>query len=230
MDEHEDALSERVESGLRRHPHEVSPWRIFKIMAEFVMGFEFLKKYEHLPSVTFFGSARCDLDDSIYQEATKLAKLLAQAGFTVITGGGPGIMEAANRGATEAGGNSLGLNIKLPAEQTTNQYVKDGETFHYFFTRKVMLSFAAELYIFFPGGFGTLDELTEIVTLVQTKKIRPVPVILVGRDFWQPFLDWIETKLIATYHTIDEQDKSIYHLVDSADEALTLAQQLLKRR
>ena len=200
------------------HYDDVSPWRIFKIMAELVDGFEFLKKYGK--SVTFFGSARCDFKNSIYKETTKLASELSKNGFTVITGGGPGIMEAANRGAYEAGGYSVGINIKLPMEQRINKYVKSSEAFHYFFIRKMMLSFASEVYIFFPGGFGTLDEFFEIITLVQTKKIKPVPVVLVNKEYWNPLLNWIKQDVYGKDKAIDEKDMNIYKLVNNADEAL----------
>ena len=199
------------------HLEDSSPWRIFKIMAEFVDGFEFLKKYGK--SVTFFGSARCDFKSIVYNEATKLARELSKDGFAVITGGGPGIMEAANQGAYEANGQSVGINIKLPMEQRINKYVKQSQAFHYFFTRKVMLSFASEVYVFFPGGFGTLDEFFEIITLVQTKKIKPVPVILVNKEHWTPLLNWIKNDIYGKNKAIDEKDMNIYKLVDNADEA-----------
>lgn len=203
-----------------------SSWRIFKIMGEFVSGFEFLKKYD--AAVTFFGSARCDETTPAYREATKLASELSKLGFAIITGGGPGIMEAANRGAFEANGVSVGLNIQLPREQRTNRYVRDAQAFHYFFTRKVMLSYASEIYIFFPGGFGTMDELFEIITLVQTRKVCNIPVILVGRSFWEPLLKWVERYMYRKHHAINEQDMSLYTLVDDADEALAHIKKLIK--
>ena len=162
---------------------EVTPsWRIFKIMGEFVSGFEFLRRYD--AAATIFGSARCKDGDKIYDEAANLAKGLAERGFAVITGGGPGVMAAANKGAAETkDGVSVGLNIQLPREQRINKYVREAHAFYYFFTRKVMLAYASELYIFFPGGFGTLDEFVEIVTLIQTNKIPKAPIILyeIGR-------------------------------------------------
>jgi len=198
----------------------LTSWRIFRIMSEFVSGFELLRKYKL--AATIFGSARSLPDDRWYQESQKLAYKLAKDGFAIITGGGGGIMGAANKGAYEAGGESVGLNIKLPHEQRLNSYVTDSETFHFFFPRKVMLSFASEVYIYFPGGFGTLDEFFEILTLVQTKKIAEVPIILVGKDYWGPLLEWFKTSLAGTYRSISLDDLALVHLVDSADEAHAL--------
>ena len=220
----------RIDGLLRVHPHEVSPWRIFKIIAEFVSGFEFLSQYEGKRAATFFGSSRYSFEDRMYREATDLARRLSKEGFTIITGGGSGVMEAANKGAYEARGRSLGLSIRLPAEQQTNRYVKESESFHYFFTRKVMLSFASELYIFFPGGFGTLDEFFEIITLVQTKKIKSVPVVLIGKKFWKPLLLWIENTMHRESRAIDKADMDIYHLVDNANEAFRLVKRFAARR
>ncbi|MCL5666488.1 MAG: TIGR00730 family Rossman fold protein [Patescibacteria group bacterium] len=207
---------------------EVSPWTIFRIMAEFINGFEFLKRYKK--AVSIMGSARPNLQNGVYQEARELAFKLSKAGFVVITGGGPGIMEAANKGAYEAGGRSAGINIKLPSEQRTNAYVKESESFDFFFTRKVMLEFASQLYVFFPGGFGTLDEMFEMVTLIQTKKIAPVPIILVNKTFWQPLLDWIKNTIYGQNKAIDEKDMEIYHLVDSAEEAYEVIKELTKKK
>ena len=192
-------------------------WRIFKIMAEFVDGFAFLSKYKK--TVSFYGSARFDETNHHYHEAQELARLLAREKITIITGGGPGIMEAANRGAVEGKGGSVGLNIELHTEQRINPYVKESLAFDHFFTRKVMLSFAAEAYIFFPGGFGTLDEFFEIVTLVQTKKIKKVPIILIGMDYWSSLLDWITEMVYKRHSAVDEIDLTIYKLVQNADEA-----------
>ncbi len=203
----------------------VESWRIFKIMAEFVSGFEVLRRYDL--AVTFFGSARSELGDRIYEHTTELAYKLSKSGFTVITGGGGGVMEAANIGATKnAGSNSVGLNIKLPKEQILNKYVTDSEGFHYFFTRKVMLAFASEVYVFMPGGFGTLDELFELVTLIQTKKIKRLPIILFGRDHWEPLISWVEKELYSHLHAVDKEDMEIYHLVDSVEEAYDVIMEL----
>ena len=200
-----------------------SPWRVLQIQAEFVDGFNFLADLSR--SVTFFGSARFTEDSLWYMEARKLGKMLADAGYNIVTGGGPGIMEAGNRGAGEGGGpgDSIGLNIKLPYEQRMNPYVDKGIGFHYFFARKVMLAFSAQAYVYFPGGFGTVDEFAELVTLIQTKKMPSgIPMILVGRDFWQPFLDWLEGTMLLKYKTINPEDLKIFALVDSAEEAFDI--------
>jgi len=202
----------------------LTSWRIFRIMAEFVSGFELLRKYRL--AATVFGSARSLPDSHWYQESQKLGHLLSKDGFAIITGGGGGIMGAANKGAYEAGGNSIGLNIKLPHEQRLNNYVTDSETFSFFFTRKVMLSFASEIYIYFPGGFGTLDEMFEIVTLVQTEKVMKVPIILIGKEFWNPLFEWIKNVLLEKYHTIGQKDLNFFYIVDSAEEAHALIRKL----
>ncbi len=198
-------------------PQKLESWRVFKIMAEFVDGFEAIRRYGL--AITFFGTARTVLPPEVYTSATALAGRLAKAGYAVITGGSSGLMEAANKGAYEAGGASVGLNIRLPMEQSSNKYVTDSMSFDHFFVRKVMLTFAAEVYICFPGGFGTLDEFSEILTLIQTKKIKRVPIVLYGKDFWTPFTDLFRTHLLEKYHSIDEADLDLYHIVDSVDEA-----------
>lgn len=219
-----DTTTSRVNQILGIHDDEISTWRIFKIMAEFVEGFEFLKKYDK--AVTFFGSARAGFDHEVYREARELAYIFAEEGYAVITGGGPGVMEAANQGAVEANGRSVGLNIKLPFEQRINPYVREFETFYYFFTRKVMLSLASSVYLFFPGGFGTLDEFFELVTLIQTKKIPTVPIVLVNKEHWEPLLDWIEKVIYEKNHAISKEDMDIYHLVDTAQEAYAYVKSL----
>jgi len=195
----------------------VESWRVFRIMSEFVNGFELLRK--HGLAVTFWGSARFQPGDDYYKEAEELASKLAKKCFTVITGGGPGIMEAGNVGAFKVGGRSVGLNIELPMEQKLNPYTTESEDFSFFFSRKVMLTFASEVYVYFPGGFGTLDEFFEIVTLIQTKKIDPLPVVLYGKEYWEPLLKWFEKDLLKKYKTIDKDDLKIFHVVDSVDEA-----------
>lgn len=203
-------------------------WRIFRIMAEFVDGFEFL--YPLRKEVTFFGSARLGERNRWYKEAQHLGRMLAEAGFTVITGGGPGIMEAGNRGAYEGNGPSVGLDIELPRKQRRNPYVKKGIGFHYFFTRKVMLSASAQAYVFFPGGFGTLDEFFEIVTLIQTDKMEPVPVICVGQEFWGPLDVWMRTSLVEQFQTVSPDELALYSIVSNADEAFALIKDSKERK
>ena len=198
---------------------------LFRAIGVDIHAFHFMQKYGKAASV--FGSARSTPDMVSYQEAYKLGESLAKENFAVITGGGGGIMEAANRGAYDAGGQSVGLNIKLPQEQALNLYTTDSETFHYFFSRKVSLAFASEVYVYFPGGFGTMDEFFEIATLVQTGKINNVPIVLVGRDFWLPLLDYIRSTMAEKVHTISPDDIHIYKLVANADEAIELIKELV---
>ena len=180
---------------------EASQKRIALITKEFTNGFEFIKNYPR--SVTFFGSARTKSGELYYEKAKELAnRIVKELHYSVITGGGPGIMEAANKGAYEAGGNSLGLTISLPHEQLTNSYLTDREDFHYFFSRKVCLSFSAEAYIFFPGGFGTLDEFLEILTLIQTNKIPKAPIILIGESHWTPLEEFFKNIIIENRHRL----------------------------
>jgi len=192
-------------------------WRMFRIMAEFVDGFEALSKYH--PAVTIFGSTRIRPGDEIYQKAEQIGKLLAENGFAVITGGGPGVMEAANKGAASAGGHSIGLNIELPLEQKPNPYANITLHFRYFFVRKVMFVKYAVAYIILPGGFGTMDELLESITLIQTQKIRPFPVILVGSNYWKGFLDWIKEKVLKD-GKISPSDLEILQLIDEPTEII----------
>ncbi len=202
-----------------------SSWRIFRIMSEFVEGFEFVADLKN--AVAFFGSTRATWEDKSYRDAQMLASLLAKDGFTIVTGGGPGIMEAANKGASSVGGESVGINIQLPEAQVTNEYVTKSLGFHYFFTRKVMFSFACHTYVFFPGGFGTLDEFFEMVTLVQTKKLTyPVLVVAVGKEFWQPMLDWVQKQIYEEHKAVSKDEMAIIHLVDSAEEAADLIKKL----
>jgi len=203
-------------------------WRIFRIMAEFVEGFEFLAPLRR--EVTFFGSARLPEGSRWYEEARRLGRLLGENDFTVITGGGPGIMEAGNRGAYEGGGTSIGLDIELPEEQRRNAYVQKGIGFHYFFTRKVMMSASAQAYIYFPGGFGTLDEFFEIITLIQTEKMQHVPVVCVGKDFWEPLDGWLRSALLAKFETISPADLELYTIVETAEEAFDLIKDSPERK
>lgn len=198
-------------------PNKVESWRVFKIMSEFIEGFETIRRYGL--AATFFGSSRASLGDAVYEEATQLAAKLVKRGFTIITGGGGGIMEAANKGAFEAGGSSVGLNIRLPHEQHYNPYLTDKLEFNHFFVRKVMLTYASEVYIYFPGGFGTLDEFFEIITLIQTGKIRKVPVVCIRKAYWEQISSMINQTLYRENHTIDEKDEDLYHIVDTVDEA-----------
>ncbi len=196
-------------------------WRIFRIMAEFVDGFNFITQFKK--TVTFFGSARFDEQDEHYRAAQKLAHLLVKEGYSIVTGGGPGIMEAANRGAAEGKGQSIGLNIQLPFEQRTNTYVRRSMAFNFFFVRKVMLAFSARAFVFFPGGYGTLDEAFEMLTLRQTLKINPrIPVILVGRDFWGPLAEWILDNAVKKHKTIEADEFELFDVVDTPEEALEI--------
>src|SRR5262245_20824744 len=185
-------------------------WRIFRIMAEFVEGFEVMAPVGR--AVSIFGSARTRPDDPYYKAAEETARLLAKAGFAVITGGGPGIMEAANKGAFEAGGTSVGLNITLPQEQEGNRYQTISLDFHYFYARKVMFSKYATAFICFPGGYGTLDETFEILTLIQTLKVEAFPIVLYGSDYWNGLAQWISKSLKPGY--IDPEDTRIFKVVD----------------
>src|SRR5215208_1082238 len=171
------------------------PWRVLRIQGEFVTGFDALAGVG--PAVSIFGSARVDRADQMYGKAVAVARRLARAGFAIITGGGPGIMEAANRGARDGRGRSIGCNIELPHEQGTNAFVDEAVNFRYFFVRKTMFVKYAEAFVIFPGGFGTLDELFEALTLIQTKKIKHFPVVLVGRAYWQGLLDWVKATMLA---------------------------------
>jgi hypothetical protein len=192
------------------------PWRVFRIMAEFVEGFEAMAQVGK--AVTIFGSARTKPDEAMYKAAERTAHLLAKAGIAVITGGGPGIMEAGNKGAFEAGGKSVGLNITLPQEQEGNRYQTIGLDFHYFYARKVMFVKYAAAFICFPGGYGTLDEFFELITLIQTMKVEAFPVLLFGSDYWNGLIDWIRKTLSP--HFIDGEDVNIFHVVDTPEEAL----------
>lgn len=196
--------------------------RLSLIDKEFSRGFDFIKGQPK--TVTFFGGSRFPEENEYYQKARRIASKLSELGYSIITGGGPGIMEGANRGAFEAEGKSMGLSIKLPNEQVRNPYLTDSIDFYYFFTRKVMLAFSAEAYLFFPGGFGTFDELFEILTLVQTKKIEKVPIILVGSDFWGELEVFMKKYMLDKNKTIDLQDLSLYTILDDEDEILKAIQ------
>jgi len=205
-------------------------WQIFKIMSEFVEGFEKMNKIG--PSVTIFGSARTKKDAEHYKLAQKIAKKLAKEGFGVITGGGPGIMEAANKGAQKGKGASTGLNIVLPFEQDANPYIDADKRvdFNYFFVRKVMFVKYAQAFVVMPGGFGTLDELFEALTLIQTKKIEKFPVILFDTSFWRGLIDWIKDKLRDEYEYISPEDLDLIHMTDDIDEVVHIIEDFYKKR
>ncbi|MFH1411189.1 MAG: TIGR00730 family Rossman fold protein [Candidatus Omnitrophota bacterium] len=193
------------------------PWRVFRIMSEFVDGFENLRGM--CKAVSVFGSARLKPDHAYYVLAEETTKLLAKAGYSVITGGGSGIMEAANRGAKEAGGESVGLNIIIPEGQKANPYVTLPLEFRYFFVRKLMFVKYSKAFIVFPGGFGTLDEFFEALTLIQTEKIDPLPVILVGSEYWKDLLSWIKNTCLGT-DTIEKKDMNIFTVTDDPEKVV----------
>lgn len=195
-------------------------WRVFRIMAEFVEGFEELAAIG--PAVSIFGSARTEPDNEYYQMALETAKLFAKAGFTVITGGGGGIMEAANKGATQAKGQSIGLNIDLPTEQLPNEYQSLTLNFRYFFCRKVMFLKYAHGFVVFPGGYGTMDELFESLTLIQTLRQAYFPVILVGSSYWQGLIDWIKEKVLNENKNISPEDIDLFKVVDDPKEIVKI--------
>ena len=191
-------------------------WRVFRIMAEFVEGFEVMGDVG--PAVSIFGSARTKPDHHLYKEAEETGRLLAKAGLAVITGGGPGIMEAGNKGAFEAGGTSVGLNITLPQEQEGNRYQNIKLDFHYFYARKVMFTKYSDAFVCFPGGYGTMDELFEVLTLIQTLKVDPFPVVLYGSEYWAGLVSWLRECLKPQY--VDPEDIDIFKLVDSPKDAV----------
>jgi len=205
---------------------EQDTWRMFRIMSEFVEGFEALRNIR--PAVTLFGSARTLQNAEDYQLARLIAYSLSKKGFSIITGGGPGVMEAANLGAHEAGGRSIGCNIELPFEQKPNPYINLPVNFHYFFIRKVMFLRYTSAVIVMPGGFGTMDELFEVLTLVQTHKIDPVPIILVDKDYWKGMIDWIKGTILGNRRYIDAGDTDIFHVVDEPDEVVKIITQYYK--
>src|SRR5712664_2102667 len=216
-DEYDKTIHGTQDERLLETPHadeflHTDTWRVFRIMGEFVQGFEDLAQIKS--AVAIFGSARTSPDDPVYQAAKETAALLARAGFAVITGGGPGIMEAANRGAFEAGGMSVGCNIELPHEQGANPYLTLSLKFKYFFVRKMMFVKYSDAFIIFPGGFGTFDELFEALTLIQTRKIRNFPVVLYGSEYWFGLLDWIRGPVLGE-GKISEHDLKLLHLADS---------------
>jgi len=200
------------------------PWRLFKIMGEFVEGVDAL--HDLGPAVSIFGSARIKPNDAVYKKTEKLAELFVKNGFSVITGGGGGVMEAANKGAADAGGTSVGLNIILPFEQKPNSFSNVKLDFKYFFIRKVMFIKYASAYIILPGGFGTLDELFEAVTLVQTRRIKSFPLILVGSEYWAGLIEWIKDKLLGEKR-ISPEDLEILQIMDDPEEIVKTVQKVI---
>lgn len=210
-----DLMAKRVAKSAANAQLTRESWRIFQIMAEFVEGFEKLCLIR--PSVSIFGSARTPIDHPWYQKAEEAARLMSDAGFSVVSGGGPGIMEAANKGAYMGKSPSIGVNIQLPHEQNANDYQDISLNFRHFFARKVMFVKYASAYVVLPGGFGTLDELAEILTLIQTGKTRKIPVILVGSEFWEGLMDWFKSAML-TNGTISEEDLDLMQIIDEPQE------------
>jgi len=202
-------------------------WRMFRIIGELVEGFDSLSDLE--PAITIYGSARLKADEKLYAETEEIARRLGELGFNIITGGGPGVMEAANKGALEAGVASIGLNIELPEEQALNPYTTRSIVFHHFFVRKVMLVKYATAYIMMPGGLGTLDELTEVLTLMQTHKIKPFPVVLYDSKYWNGFLDWLHSQTLARGF-VSEQDFDLLRVCETPDEVIQTVQQWYIKR
>jgi uncharacterized protein (TIGR00730 family) len=204
-------------------------WAIFKIMSEFVNGYETMSRIG--PCVTIFGSARLKADSPYYVLAEKIAYKISKAGYGVITGGGPGIMEAGNKGAQLGGGTSVGLNIELPFEQHFNPYIDHDKNlnFDYFFVRKVMFVKYSQGFVVMPGGFGTMDELFEAMTLIQTKKIGKFPIILVGTQFWSGLIDWIKNVLVEREHTVSEEDLNLFKIVDTEEEVVDVLDKFYKK-
>jgi len=243
---HRDQFSDVTETQQNAHPRNAStadeallkrsferpefldsdPWRVFRIMSEFVQGFNTLAGLP--PAVTIFGSARTDRSDPYYAQAEAVAKGLVDAGFAIITGGGPGIMEAANRGAVDRKGISVGLNIELPFEQFINHYVTIPLTFNYFFARKTMFAKYAEAFVTFPGGFGTLDELFEALTLIQTGKLKHFPVVLFGTSYWKGLFDWLRTT-VAEHGNVNPDDVGLVTITDSVEEAVQIIVEARRR-
>lgn len=212
---------------VRNSPAEET-WRVFRIMSEFVDGFETMSRVP--PGVSIFGSARCPTDDPYYAQAAILAAELARRGFSIITGGGPGIMEAANKGAREAGGVSVGLNIELPHEQKPNVYQTVSLDFRYFFCRKVMFVKYAVAFVCFPGGFGTMDEFFESLTLIQTGKTHHFPVVLIGSEFWSPIMNWMCEVQWKQCGYIAERDLSLFQVTDDVQEAVRIIAEFYEQK
>ena len=203
------------------------PWRVFRIMGEFVEGFETLSKIG--PAVSIFGSSRARRGSKYYKLAERIASLLVKNGYTIITGAGPGIMEAANKGAKLAGGESIGLNIDVPVIQKPNRYITTLLDFRYFFCRKVMFAKYSKAYVILPGGFGTMDELFEALTLVQTERIAPFPIVIIGREYWKGLMEWIKKDMLGGKY-LSNSDLKIFHIVDNPEEIVTILKKFYKRK
>jgi len=231
MDEAKDTdlIKDAFEPKTWNEIHTMDSWRVFKIIAEFVEGFEKLSRIG--PSVAIFGSARTHYNNRYYKLAEEIAFNLVQRGYGVITGGGPGIMEAANKGAKRGNGKSIGINIDLPFEQKPNPYIDSDKliTYDHFFVRKVMFMKYAQGFIVLPGGFGTFDELFEAITLIQTKKIGRFPIVLVGEKFWSGLFDWVREVMLSEEHNIGPDDLHLFRIVDEADEAVAFIDQFYSR-
>jgi len=229
FDNEDDLIKDKLQQKTWNEIRSNDSWAIFKIMSEFVNGYETMGRIG--PCVSIFGSARTKPDDPQYLLAEKIAFKISKAGYGVITGGGPGIMEAGNKGAHLGGGTSVGLNIDLPFEQHYNPYIDKDKNlnFDYFFVRKVMFVKYSQGFVVMPGGFGTLDELFEAITLIQTKKIGKFPIILVGRDFWSGLMEWVKTVLIEKYANVSSGDMDLIKIVDNEDEVLAVLDNFYKK-
>jgi uncharacterized protein (TIGR00730 family) len=229
MDKPADLIKDAFEQKTWHEIHTTDSWRVFKIISELVEGFEKLSRIG--PCVSIFGSARTHYNDKYYKLAEEIAFKLTQNGYGVITGGGPGIMEAANKGAKRGNGKSVGINIDLPFEQRPNTFIDSDKliTFDHFFVRKVMFMKYAQGFIVLPGGFGTFDELFEAITLIQTRKIGKFPIILVGEKYWGGLLKWIKEEMVNEEHNVSPEDLSIFSLVDNADDAVNAIVQFYSR-
>ena len=229
MEKPADLIKDAVEQKSWQESHITDSWRVFKILSEFVEGFEKLARIG--PCVSIFGSARTHYNNKYYKLAEDIAYKLTQKGYGVITGGGPGIMEAANKGAARGNGKSVGINIDLPFEQKPNPYIDTDKliTFDHFFVRKVMFMKYAQGFIVLPGGFGTFDELFEAITLIQTRKIGRFPIVLVGKKYWKGLIDWIREMMLEEEHNISPHDLELFTVVDTSDEAVALIDKFYSR-
>ncbi len=226
-------MARNTEKNHNGHPYEINAyakeesWRMFRIIGEFVEGFDKLSGIE--PSISFYGSLHIQPSDKLYQQTVEIARRLGEMGYSIVTGGGPGLMEAANKGASEAGVTSIGLNIELPEPQACNAFVNKPLTFNHFFVRKVMLVKYASAFIIMPGGLGTMDELTEVLVLIQTHKIKPFPVILFDGQYWAGFLDWL-CEVVLARGLITEEDYNIVRICDTPDAVIDVVREWAKNQ